>query len=147
MVVPAAFEATEPASRIIQHEFAVKHGEGDDAPTARLTMMAAGGGVQANLDRWKGQFSGAAKKVGETESFDAGKFKVHVLEVAGQYAETMGGGPFSGGKTVMRDDYGMLGAIMVDGDGRSYFVKLIGPAAAVTPNKDAFMTMLKSVGK
>jgi len=147
MTVPAEFDPAEAKSRIIEHEYAVQKGEGDDAPTARLTMMAAGGGVEANLQRWKGQFSGDDKKVGEAETFDAGPFKVHVLQVSGQYAETMGGGPFFGGKKVMRDDYAMLGAIMIHPKGGSYFVKMIGPEAVVLPSKDAFMGMLKSVGE
>jgi len=147
MTVPAEFSPTQARSRIIEHEYAVQKGEGEDAPTARLTMMAAGGGVEANLQRWKGQFSGEDKKVADTETFDAGPFKVHVLQVSGQYAETMGGGPFFGGKKVMRDDYAMLGAIMVHPKGGSYFVKMIGPEAVVKPSKEAFMEMLKSVGK
>ena len=54
MTVPATFKKTQPRSRIIQHEFKVGEGE----KPARLTFMAAGGGVTPNIKRWKGQFSG-----------------------------------------------------------------------------------------
>ena len=144
LTVPPKFKSTPPASRIVQHEFMVP-GEGEMAP-ARITMMAAGGGVEANLDRWKGQFGGD-KTVGETEKTMSGEFTVHTIDVAGTYADSMGGGPFSGGKKVMRDDYAMLGAILVAPAGQSYFVKMIGPKDVVMPNKEAFMEMVKSVGE
>ena len=142
--VPAKFKKVPAKSRIVQHEFMVP-GEGEVAP-ARMTMMAAGGGVEANLNRWKGQFGGE-KEVGDTEEFKSGTFTVHTIDVAGTYADSMGGGPFSGGKKVMRDDYAMLGAILVSEKGPSYFVKMIGPAEVVMPNKEAFMGMVKAVGE
>lgn len=147
LIVPAEFKKAEAQSRIIEHEFAVSIGEGEDAPTARLTMMRAGGGVEANIDRWKGQFSGSAKKAGETEAVDSGKLTVHTVKVTGEYAETMGGGPFSGGKKVKRQDYAMLGSILVDSKGRQYFVKMIGPAAVIEANESSFKEMVNSAGK
>ncbi|WP_404306679.1 hypothetical protein [Neorhodopirellula lusitana] len=146
LVVPAKFKKAVAKSRIIQHEFAVQEGEGDDAPTARLTMMPAGGGVDANISRWKGQFSGDNKKAGKTEASDSGTWKVHTVKVSGQYTETMGGGPFSGGRKVKRDDYAMLGAILVEPKGRQYFVKMIGPASVIEANEKAFKEMVKNVG-
>lgn len=147
MTVPAAFTPTEPGSSMLAHEFVAKSGEGEDAPAARVTFMAAGGGVKPNLDRWKGQFSGDAKKVGEVDNFTAGKFTVHLLEVSGKYVETMGGGPFSGGKKVVREDYGMLGAILEDPAGPLYFIKMIGPKTVIDANQKPFKSMLQSVGQ
>ncbi|MEM9367255.1 MAG: hypothetical protein AAGD07_14785 [Planctomycetota bacterium] len=143
MEVPAAFKQVAPKSRIIQHEFEVKAESGEG--TARLTMMAASGGIEANIQRWKGQFGGDAKKVGETKKFQSGPFDCYVIDVTGSYAERMGGGPFFGGKTVQRENYAMLGAILATEDGRTFFVKLIGPADAVKPNEEAFVEMIKSV--
>ncbi|MEM6978131.1 MAG: hypothetical protein AAF539_00605 [Planctomycetota bacterium] len=147
MTVPAAFTAAEKQSRIIAHEFAASD---DGGETARVTMMAAGGGIQANLDRWKGQFGGDDKEIGDTKEFKSGPFNAYLLKVSGKYAETMGGGPFSGGRKVMRDNYAMLGAILVkpiaaDGSGPSYFIKMIGPKSVIESNADAFETMIKSV--
>ena len=144
MTVPAAFKTAPKKSRIIAHEFAAS-GEGDE--TARVTMMAAGGGVQPNLDRWKGQFSGDDKEVGDVETWNVAGFEIHMMDVSGNYAETMGGGPFSGGKKVMRKDYAMRGAIIVDPRGPSYFVKMIGPGEIVKANQDAFKTMINSLSE
>ncbi|QEG01389.1 hypothetical protein Mal15_54650 [Stieleria maiorica] len=143
MKVPAEFKRTRPASRIIEHEFKVGEGE----TTARLTMMAAGGSVEANIKRWKGQFSGGDDAAQKTEQMDIGKWSVHIVDVSGAYAERMGGGPFAGGKVVQREDYAMAGAIMVEPEGRQYFVKMIGPAEIVKGNREKFVAMVKSISQ
>lgn len=143
--VPESFKKTTPRSRMIEHEFAVKEGEGDDAPSARVTMMAAGGDIKANLDRWKGQFSGSDKKVVETEVKKEGDWQTHVIEVSGTFTETMGGGPFSGGRSVQRENYAMLGAILVHPEGRKYFVKMYGPRDLVDSKRDVFKKMIASI--
>ena len=143
MKVPAAFKPTKPASSIIQHEFKV--GQADS--TARLTMMGAGGGVEPNIKRWKGQFSGGDKAAQKTEKLKVGKWEIHLVDVSGSYVERMGGGPFSGGKTVQREGYAMAGAILVAPSQRLYFAKMIGPAAVVKANRESFVEMVKSVGE
>ncbi|KAA5540399.1 hypothetical protein FYK55_20500 [Roseiconus nitratireducens] len=143
MTVPESFERTEPQSRIIEHEFKV--GEGDS--TARLTMMGAGGGVEANIKRWQGQFSGGDAADQKTEKIEAGKWTIHLVDASGSYAERMGGGPFFGGKTVQREDYAMAGAILAEPEGRLYFAKMIGPADVVKKNRDAFVKMVKSIAE
>lgn len=143
LTVPAEFKPTKPASGIIEHEFRV--GEGDT--TARLTMMRAGGGVEPNIKRWKGQFSGGKAEDQKTEKMSAGPFEVHLVDVTGSYAERMGGGPFFGGKTVQRENYAMAGAILVSQDGLMYFAKMIGPAEVVKGNREKFVKMIKSVGE
>jgi flagellar P-ring protein precursor FlgI len=90
-------------------------------------MMPAGGDVKMNINRWKGQFSnGDADKI-KAEEMTIGAWTVHIADVNGNYTETMGGGPFSGGKKVKRTDYAMVGGILVDTplegmDGRTYAV-------------------------
>ncbi len=143
--VPNDFKRVEPKSGIIEHEFEAKAGEGDDAETARVTMMAAGGDVAANIQRWKGQFTGGDKEARKTEEMKLGKWNVHIVDVNGDFAERMGGGPFAGGKVINRENYAMAGAILVHPEGRKYFVKMIGPAAVVKANREAFVKMIKSI--
>ncbi|MDA8744898.1 hypothetical protein N9N28_09730 [Rubripirellula amarantea] len=147
MQIPADFKRVKPQSMILEHEFQASEGEGDDAKVARVTMMASGGGVQPNIARWKGQFTGgddAAKKV---EVMDAGQWKIHVVDTNGNFSERMGGGPFAGGKVVNRKDYGMTGAILESPTGKLFFVKMIGPQSTVKANRDAFLKMVKSIEK
>lgn len=145
--IPSDFKRVEPKSRILAHEFEAKTGEGKEGETARVTMMAAGGDVEANIKRWKGQFAGGDEEARKTEEMNIGKWKVHLVDVNGSYSERMGGGPFAGGKVVNRKDYGMTGAILVHPEGRKYFVKMIGPMAVVKANRKAFVTMIKSIEK
>jgi hypothetical protein len=139
--VPENWKRTKPASTIVEHEFLLKDGEGDDAPMARVTMMAAGGDVKANIDRWKGQFTGGDAAAQKAEEKKVGKWTVHVVDLSGNFKETMGGGPFSGGKVVERKDYAMLGAILVHPEGRKYFVKMTGPAELVKSGREDFLNM------
>lgn len=145
MDVPEVFESVPPKSRIIRHEFRVPAdaGEGDD--TARLTMMAAGGNVKANIDRWKGQFSGDDADNAKTEQMTVGDYTVHLVDISGTYADSMGGGPFSGGKKVQRPDYAMTAAIIVDDNDRKYFAKMVGPEGVVESHREAFVEMIKSL--
>ncbi|MEO1616036.1 MAG: hypothetical protein AAFV88_09320 [Planctomycetota bacterium] len=141
MEVPEEFKRTQPKSRILEHEFKV----GEDGQTARLTMMAAGGGVEPNIKRWKGQFSGGKPEDQKVEKIKAGPFEVHLIDVSGSFAESMGGGPFAPGKTVQRENYAMAGAILAAPTGRLYFVKMIGPQETVKANREKFVKMVKSV--
>jgi hypothetical protein len=152
LVVPSVFKEARKANNIIDHEFAATVGEGDDAKTARLTLMSATGGVKANVDRWIGQFSGDDRKTSETTQTDSNGWEVYVVEISGDFAERMGGGPFAGGKVVRRENYGMIGAILIepedDTPGRGqYFVKLIGPKEVITAHADAFKKMVNAVGE
>ena len=144
--VPSSFKKVQPRSRIIQHEFAA-HGEDQDGTPARVTFMPAGGDIKANIDRWKGQFSGGDQDAAKSEEMTIGKWTVHLVDVAGNYKESMGGGPFAPGKTVLREKYAMVGAIIVHPEGRKFFAKMIGPGDVVKANRDAFAEMVKSIGK
>ena len=143
--VPSDFKRVQVQSRILEHEFQAKAGEGDDAKTARVTMMAAGGNVSDNIKRWFGQFAGGDKEAQKSEEMKIGQWQVHLVDASGAYQERMGGGPFAGGKTVTRENYAMTGAILVHPEGRKYFVKMIGPGDVIRKNRKAFVDMIKSI--
>jgi hypothetical protein len=140
--VPQEWQRTKPQSSIVEHEFIVKSGEGDDAPVARVTMMAAGGDVKANIDRWKGQFSGGEAALQKSEEKKIGQWTAHIVDLSGNFKETMGGGPFSGGKVVDRPNYAMTGLILVHPEGRKYFIKMTGPAELVKSSRSDMVQML-----
>ncbi|MEM6468957.1 MAG: hypothetical protein AAF802_05260 [Planctomycetota bacterium] len=143
MEIPAEFKRTEPKSRILEYEFKV----GEEDKAARLTMMAAGGGIEPNIQRWKGQFAGGKPEDQNVEKMTVGQFEVHIIDVNGSFEERMGGGPFSGGKVVQRENYAMAGAILAAPSGRLYFVKMIGPQETVKSNREKFVKMVKSIGE
>ncbi len=117
-------------------------GAGDAAPKARITMMAASGGVTPNIERWKGQFTGGDAAAQKTEDKKVGAVTAHIVDLSGTFSESMGGGPFAGGKTVKRDNYAMTGIILENADGRLYFIKVTGPMDIVKANRAAVMQML-----
>jgi len=106
---------------------------------------AGGGGVQANLDRWKGQVLGPGGKPAEAK---IAKKTIHGLAVttidtAGEY--TGMGGPMAAEKT-SKPGYRLLGAI-VEGPGGNLFIKFAGPAKTIAANQQKFEQMLASFGK
>jgi len=130
---------------MVETEFAIPS-EGD-APAGRMTVMGAGGTVQANVDRWAGQFTqpdgGDTKDKVSTKKLEIAGCQVTIVDVAGTYKD-MPGGPFAGGQTIQRPGYRMLAAI-VESQGGNYFLKFYGPAATVAAHADGFMKMLEGM--
>src|SRR3984957_3851267 len=104
-----------------------------------------GGSVDANLDRWIGQFLQADGKSSKAAAKIA-KRTIHgwpttTVDVSGAY--TGMGGPTAPSGPAM-PGYRMLGAI-VEGPQGSIFFKFTGPAKEVDPNQAAFDKMLGSL--
>jgi hypothetical protein len=138
------WKKVEPKSRIVEAEFEIPAAKGDETPS-RLTAMGAGGDVEANIARWAGQFvapAGAEVKP-QIDKMTVAGAEVHVVSLAGTYKDSPGG-PFAGGKTVMRENYRMLGAIAVTKSG-NYFLKLYGPKTTIGENEKAFRAMVESM--
>lgn len=145
LTAPANWTKKEPASRIVEVEFAVPPSKGDEQP-GRLTAMGAGGSVESNIDRWVGQFAGeggAAAKPKRDKTTVSGA-EIEVVDLSGTYKDSPGG-PFAGGKTINRENYRMLGAIIQTKDRGNYFLKLYGPKATIDENAKGFQEMVKSL--
>jgi hypothetical protein len=139
---PAGWKKVQPKSRIIEAEFEIPAAKGDEI-AGRLTAMGAGGTVEANIDRWVGQFTGDDVKPKVEKKTIAGS-EVHVVDLAGTYKDSPGG-PFAGGKTTLREDWRMLGAIIVTKDAGNYFLKLYGPSATIGENEKGFTSLIESL--
>lgn len=147
MIAPKEWTKKEPASRIVEHEFAVKAVEGDKED-GRFTVMTAGGGVEANVDRWIGQFTQPDKRptreVTKIDKQTINGLEVHIVDISGTYKDQRG--PMS--PTVNRPDYRMLAAVVVFKKGdRSVesFAKLYGPKKTIATQEKAFKAMLESL--
>ena len=138
MTGPKGWTKKTPRVNIIESEFIIPKSEGDSAD-GRLTVMQSGGGIKANIDRWKGQFSKTDKSL--TTKDMVGDFEVHIVDLAGTFKDQRG--PFQ--PASMREDYRMLAAIIVlkDSD-RDYFVKLTGPKKTVEANAKKFKAFVKT---
>jgi hypothetical protein len=105
-----------------------------------------GGSVEANLDRWIGQFLQADGKPSKDAAHVA-KRSVHGLpvttvDVSGAY--TGMGGPTAPTASPAVPGYRLLGAI-VEGPQGSIFFKLVGPAKTMAANQAAFDQMIGSL--
>lgn len=143
---PAAWERVRPKSGMVETEFAIPGAPGE-AP-GRLTVMGAGGTVEANVERWQGQFTqpdgSATKDRTATKAFAVAGCDVTLVDIAGTFKD-MPGGPFAGGQAVERAGYRMLAAIIETPDRGNYFLKLTGPAATIAAQQEAFRTMVEGL--
>jgi len=93
-----------------------------------------GGSVQANVERWQGQFQGSPGKVAKRTIRG---FALTTVDVSGDYAG-MGGATKKG--------YRMVGAI-VENPGGNLFIKFTGPAKTVARNLPKYEALLTSISK
>ena len=99
-----------------------------------------GGSVQANMDRWIGQFQ--SKEAAKRDQRTIHGLKVTTVDVSGAYAGM--GGPMAKAGSPPKPNYRLLGAI-VEGPQGSVFFKFTGPAKTVAQNQAAFEKLLASL--
>ena len=149
LTAPADWVRKQPLTRIVEHEFAIPKAEGDEQD-GRMTIMGAGGDIEANIARWQGQFvqadGGEAAGAAKVDKKKVAGLNVHIVDLSGTYKD-QAGGPFSGAKVVERDNYRMLAAIIEAGELGNYFFKFYGPRKTVDAQEKAFLTMIESLKK
>ena len=147
MKAPKSWKLVEPKSSMIEIEFKIPMADGDDAEKdGRLTIMAAGGGIEANIERWKGQFSqpdgSSTSDNTKIDVLEISGMKIHMVDIKGTFGERarMTDPP------TMRHNYRMLAAIIETGD-LQYFVKFYAGNATVEANRERFTAFIKSFSK
>jgi len=143
---PESWVRKAPQTRIVEHEFAIPAAEGDPAD-GRFTIMAAGGSVDANIDRWYAQFSqpdgGSTKEKSKVKKTTASGLNVHLVDMGGTYKDQRG--PVA--PAVERPNYRMIAAIIETGGAGNYFLKFYGPEKTVAANEKAFVEMVEGLQK
>ena len=144
---PAPFAQRAPKSRMRAAEYGLPGDAGEGELTVYYFGPGQGGSVQANMDRWIGQFtqpdgsdSKAAAKIAERK---VGDLKVTTLDLTGT---------FDGGMAPMMQkapaapmtDHRVLGAI-AEGPQGPVFFKLVGPAATLGSAEQAFEGLVGSL--
>lgn len=115
-------------------------GEPDEA---EMAVSRAGGTVEANVERWKEQMSGAPAGFPKREEVKVGDLKVTIVEHRGTFtAGNMmpGAAPEPGPKA----NYALLGAIVEVGSA-PYFFKITGPAKSVAAARADFDKLVGSI--
>jgi len=135
---PSSWEWVESTSTMRAAQLLVPGGPGKDGVEVIFYYFGpgGGGGVQANVERWYGQFSD--RKNEKSESTTVGKTKVTYVQAEGTYQSGMPGGP----KTA-KANYALLGAIIEAANG-AIFVKATGPVALTKSSEAEFRKMVES---
>ncbi|QDT37206.1 hypothetical protein [Stratiformator vulcanicus] len=133
--VPESWEQQPPANRLRLAQFELPTTEGDEAkPELVISFFGGGaGGVDANIQRWIGQFAGEGRtakvKKGSSEQGD-----YYLVDIAGTYNQSVGP-PFLR-QTKAVPGSRMIGVILQVKDTGNYFLKLTGPDESVAAAAD-----------
>jgi hypothetical protein len=141
---PSAWSARPPASSSRLAQFAI-HGS-DAASDAEVVVFffgaSQGGNVEANVERWRGQFSTPdGSPVPETITSDSsGAFPVTTAEFRGTYRRGVGAGSADSVRTGQT-----LIATIVETPRGTVFIQLFGPTATVAAHRAEFAKFVKEL--
>lgn len=138
--VPAGWKEGEASSQFRFKQFTLPKAAGDKADAELIIFYfgeGGGGGVEANLTRWKGMFENGKDKV---ETFKVGNVKVTYLDIAGTYLFK----PFPmAPKAEPRPEHRML-AVVFESPKGPYFIRLVGGEKTIAEHKKGFDEWLKN---
>ncbi len=135
--VPAAWKTASNPSTMRLATYRIPRAEGDTADP-ELSVVRAGGGVEANIDRWLGQFDEAGKDTRTVKTIHG--MPITIVEVHGTFL----GGGMMGSAASPHPGWALLAAI-VETPGSPYFFKMTGPAKSVTAAHPAFDALIAGV--
>lgn len=145
---PPGWIQEPPSSSMRLAQYRLPRAEGDpENGTLALFYFGpqAGGGTQANIERWVSQVTGeggAAPVNRGVSELQANGLKVSTVDVSGTYAGD--GGMMGGGQATPKPNYRLLASVVETSSG-NYFFKLTGPEATVAKWLSGYQEMLKSV--
>jgi hypothetical protein len=142
--VPTEWEKRPPANSMRVGEF-ILPGPGGDTTLAVFRFPGGGGGVESNINRWKGQFvPPAGKSIDDVTTIvteERAPLKITRVDILGtNNAEVVPGE----GDRVNEPDSRML-AVIVEGVGDPFFIKAAGRSATLDVWAPAFETAVKSI--
>lgn len=141
MQVPADWQRQQPRVNFIDYEFSIPSGK-EGVTNGRLTVSRTGGSVEANIERWYGQFTQpggkSTKETAKVEKKEIAGRTVHFVDISGTYKDARG--PFA--PAVDRPGYRMLAAIVETAQG-NYFFKFYGPDSVISAHSEAFLKMVQ----
>jgi hypothetical protein len=146
-----------PLGAFIQAEYVLPQADGD-RDDGRLTLSIAGTGkgyVEANIERWKGEFGGTPKK-SHQEKIEAHGNPVTLVDFSGVLEMpspfSPGSDPHHPGKALPAEDpiklsgYRMIAAIIPVGD-QLHFVKAVGPEKTIETHAEKIKAFIRSARK
>ncbi len=139
--VPSAWASVPNPSKMRKATYRVPRAEGD-IDDGEISVMQAGGSVDANVDRWAKQFENG-KAALKRDARTVGAYKVTVVEVQGTLLGTnMPTAPIN--PTGPKPNWALLGAIVETPSGL-WFFKLLGPQKSVAAARADFDKLVMSM--
>lgn len=146
---PMDWKPVPPRSSMRKAQYALPRVEGDSEDGELVIFYfgpGEGGATADNIARWRGQFTQAdgsplPESAGSEEKFEAGGFRISLLDVSGRYAPgAMPGMPDPG----PRNDFRMFAAVIETPHG-PWFIKATGPERTMAAQREAVLEFLRSV--
>ncbi len=134
---PASFQVAQSPGTMRKATYKIPKAKGD-SEDAEVSVISAGGGLDANIDRWAGQFEGKPKPKRSTKK--VGELDVTLVELDGTFN---GGGMPGAAPSAPKAKWRMLAAIVEVG-GQTTFFKLTGPDATVNGARKDFDALVAS---
>lgn len=142
--VPDGWEREPPASamRQLQYRIAGDTPEADARFVVYYFGRGQGGSVQANIARWRGQFSApdGGAVTPQVERLEVAGMPLTVASFSGRYARGIGTGP----QDEARPEQSLVAAVLERPDGPVIF-QLYGPSQTVAAARPAYLEMLRSL--
>lgn len=138
LTAPQEWVRRQPSSQFLITEFTLPKPD-DGTDDGRLTVSTAGGTIEDNLARWRGQFGGQPETQSQ-ETLDVGGVAITLVDYSGTFTDSLG--MFAPGP--QRPDYRMIGAVIPLG-GQLFFVKGYGPAKTIEANAARIHAFLESL--
>lgn len=139
--VPAAWKPIQPKSQMRKAQIQIAASTGDKEPADLSLYVFPGdaGGIDANIERWRGQFSDdeGDTPAAETERIKAKNAEVTRVELAGTFKD-----PFAPGGP--KEGFRLLGAIVIS-DQNGYYFKMVGPDKTVKDAEKDFDVLIESI--
>ena len=136
--VPSSWSTEPNATGMRKATYKVPRASGD-TDDATVSVIQAGGTVDANVERWYGQFDAAHDK--KRSEVHSGPLKVTIVEAHGTYT---GGGVMVGESPSPKPGWSLLGAI-VETAPQPYFFKMLGPDKTVAAARSDFQALIDSM--
>lgn len=108
-----------------------------DTEDGDVSVMQAGGTVDANIDRWAGQFGDDSKQTLKRSTRKVAGLNVTIVELEGTYAGGMS-------DSAEKKSWALLGAIVAT-PSMPHFFKLTGPARTVRSARAEFDALVGSI--
>lgn len=144
---PEGWVNEAPSNSMRKAQFKLPGADQSDAELAVFFFPGAGGTVEANLNRWYGQFKqpdgSNSKDKAEKTTVQVNDLSVSIVYVTGIYLKPRDPSMMGGGPVDEMPDYAMRAAIVETANG-PWFFKAVGPKNTIDNQKNSFDEFVRS---